>query len=452
MESTDILRPSTSSFSKFSSFTRIQPRASRISISSSKSTRNSHNPTLLPNNLLTPIQNPKSRIKLRSDNNLSTEPDFPQWLLNRNDFKSYILSYNDKVDIGKICSKPFKMREVWENRDLAAYIKSCVFFKDLNDFTCNELCEKLSTVNFNSGDIIIKQGEVGYNMYIIVSGVVGVFMNDRLVDRMVETNIVGEKALESDNPRNASVIAETDVQVLLLKKEDYLNIVMRHKHKQRYHIVKFLKSVEFFKDLLGAKLELIAFNTITARYKDKQEIFLENQPANSIYLVKEGSVKLTVHVTVTSRRRIPNKKQETRVEKKVYEKTLKVCQANDFFGEEELIELENRKCKAICCGDCEIFIVKRENLIEILNEKELKNLLKVHPSIPDSREAVKIVRKCILSKSLKVKAILNACNVENRVGVKSEFKGKRSKADVLLDGVYNCKDSLLLVDKQSFFE
>lgn len=452
MENFDYLRPSSSTFRKFSTFSRIGIRTNRISLKSSNSSRNTQHVITLPNTLLTPMHAPVVHKKIDSNRHLSPNQDFPEWLLNRNDFKSYILSYNEKPDIGKICSKQFKLREVWENRDLAAYVKSCVFFKDLNDFTCSELCEKLSTVYFSAGDYLIKQGEIGDFMYIIVNGSVGVYMNGLLVDRMVEANVIGEKALESDNPRNATVIAETNVQALLLKKEDYVNIVMRQRHKQRSHIVKFLKSVEFFKDLLGAKLDLIAFNTITAKYKDKQEIFIENQPANSLYIVKEGSVKLTVHVTVTSRRKIPNKKQETRVEKKVYEKTLKVCQTNDFFGEEEMIEYENRKCKAICCGDCELFIVKKENLLEILNDKELKELLKVHSPIPDNRETAMVVRKSIANKSLKVKAILNACNCENKIGGQGGFKGRKSKADGLLDGVYNTKDSLLLVEKMSFFE
>lgn len=448
MEFTELLKSSISGLNaKSQKVSRAPSSRSRISIKSSTSTRN----LLSRQSQLSQAHSPKFKTQSALHLPISiheSQSEFPQWLLERSDFQSCLQGYNKKFDIIKICSKPYKLREVWENKDVKAYIKSCVFFKDLTDFTCSELCEKLSTVKFAAGDILIRQGEMGENMFVIVTGTVSVFVGGTFIDRLSEKNIVGEKALENNMPRNATVIADTDVQGLLLKKDDYRNIVLRNKHKQVFHIVEYLKSLEFFRDLLNAKLELLGFNMIAAHYKDKHEIFVEDQPANNIYFIKSGSIKLSMFVTLTNRTKIPNPKKETRVERKLYEKTLKTIQASDFFGEEETLIHSKRKCKAVCQGDCEIFILKKETLQEVLNEKELKELLQVHKPLPDRFEAKKQVRRSICEKSSKFKAIYDACDY-CQFGIAN---GRKSKADGIFLTFNSVKDGLSLLESESYFE
>jgi CRP-like cAMP-binding protein len=454
MEISDIHRPTTSSITipfqqaKSAKISRVPSSRSRISIKSSISQRTLKGKTTSLASVLTPKFKPQSLLTVPDQFSDEKSLDFPKWLMERSDFKSCLTSYSQKSDIVKICSKPFKLREVWEVKELKAYIKSCVLFKDLTDFTCSELCEKLTTVTFSAGDILIRQGEVGDSMFVIVAGRVSVYLGSTLIDRISDKNIVGEKSLESNLPRNATVIADTHLEALQLKKDDYRHIVLRNKHKQIFHIVEFLKTLSFFKDLLNAKLELLAFNMIAAYYKENQQIFLENQPANSLYFVKAGSVKLSMSVTLVNRRKIPNLKKETRVEKKVYEKTLKFCKSGEFFGEEEMIVHGLRLCNAVCVSECEIFILKKENLEEILNEKEISDLLKTNQLIPDRFEAARIVRKSIGEKSNKIKAIYDACE-QCQFGI---VNGRKSKADGIFRTFQKSESDLCLLESESYFE
>ena len=115
-------------------------------------------------------------------------------------------------------------------------------------------------MKFNKDDILVNEGDIGDKMYIILQGTVGIYnrYSKECIDIVHCNNIIGEMALESNTKRNATVIAHEPLTVLLLKKEDYMNIIMRQKHKQRYIIVKFLKTITFFKDILAAKIEVMA--------------------------------------------------------------------------------------------------------------------------------------------------------------------------------------------------
>ena len=448
MEFTELLRPSASaSHVKSEKVLRVPSSRSRISIKSSASSRNFKSRQSHLTHALSPRFKTQASIEVPKSLHQS-QSDFPKWLLERSDFQSCIQTYNKKFDIVKICSKLFKNREVWENKDVKAYIKSCVFFKDLTDFTCSELCEKLSTVKFSAGDVLIRQGEIGENMFVVVTGVVSVYVGQTLIDRLSEKNVVGEKALENNMPRNATVIADTDVQGLLLKKDDYRHIVLRNKHKQVFHIVEYLKTLEFFKDLLNAKLEILGFNMIAAHYKDGHQIYDEDQPANSIYFIKSGSIKLSMFVSITSRTKIPNRKNEIRVERKLYDKTLTTLSASNFFGEEETLVHSKRKTKAVCQGDCEIFILKKETLLEVLNKKDLQDLLQVHESLPNQQKAKQQIRKSLYEKSLKSKAIYNACGqCEYQIST-----GRKSKADGIFRTFNITKPDLFLLQSESYFE
>jgi CRP-like cAMP-binding protein len=72
---------------------------------------------------------------------------------------------------------------------------------------------------FGSGEVIARQGEPGDEMYIIVSGAIGVVdrASGKVVARRGPGEYVGEMAVLSLEPRMASLVAEADVRVLVIE-------------------------------------------------------------------------------------------------------------------------------------------------------------------------------------------------------------------------------------------
>jgi CRP-like cAMP-binding protein len=83
---------------------------------------------------------------------------------------------------------------------------------------------------FETGDVIIRQGNTGDNFYIIADGTVGVFNTDpagreRKLATLQRGAYFGEQALLHEDTRRASCIAESKVTCLTLGREDFVDIL-----------------------------------------------------------------------------------------------------------------------------------------------------------------------------------------------------------------------------------
>ncbi|KAL7515539.1 hypothetical protein ACHAXN_013422 [Cyclotella atomus] len=79
--------------------------------------------------------------------------------------------------------------------------------------------------SFEKGTVIIRQGESGDAFYIIESGTVDVFKaenGDEAIAHLTSGHFFGEKALLSEDVRQATCIASSDVKCLTLMREDFI--------------------------------------------------------------------------------------------------------------------------------------------------------------------------------------------------------------------------------------
>ena len=79
------------------------------------------------------------------------------------------------------------------------------------------------------GSIIIKEGTTGDEMYLIETGRVEIYLIRGdvvlLLTELQESSFFGEMSILTDKPRSATVKAKTDVRLLVLKKQDFMNVV-----------------------------------------------------------------------------------------------------------------------------------------------------------------------------------------------------------------------------------
>lgn len=84
------------------------------------------------------------------------------------------------------------------------------------------------TDSFQKGAVIIRQGESGDAFYIIQSGTVDVFKTengDEAIAHLTSGHFFGEKALLSEDVRQATCIASSDVKCLTLTREDFVRML-----------------------------------------------------------------------------------------------------------------------------------------------------------------------------------------------------------------------------------
>jgi len=78
---------------------------------------------------------------------------------------------------------------------------------------------------FPAGRVIMKEGDVGVSMYIVIRGRASVSIKKIVVERVGPGGTFGEMALVDQASRSATAIAETECQLLTISRSDFLNLV-----------------------------------------------------------------------------------------------------------------------------------------------------------------------------------------------------------------------------------
>ena len=71
-------------------------------------------------------------------------------------------------------------------------------------------------VNLPAGKVLARQGEVGRELFILLDGTASVTRDGQRVAARTAGDVVGELAVISHRPRNATVVAETELRTLVL--------------------------------------------------------------------------------------------------------------------------------------------------------------------------------------------------------------------------------------------
>ena len=86
-------------------------------------------------------------------------------------------------------------------------------------------------LSYDNGDTILREGQVGVLMYVVLKGKVAIRAGDTPLETIGPGGIFGEMALVDRTPRLASAIAESNVRLLAINRTAFLNLV---KHSRRF--------------------------------------------------------------------------------------------------------------------------------------------------------------------------------------------------------------------------
>jgi CRP-like cAMP-binding protein len=83
----------------------------------------------------------------------------------------------------------------------------------------------IETRFFKAGTTIFREGEEAHELFVIKSGEVRIQIGNRTVSELSADHIFGEMALIDNQPRSASAIAVTDVELVPVSEKQFLFLV-----------------------------------------------------------------------------------------------------------------------------------------------------------------------------------------------------------------------------------
>lgn len=76
-----------------------------------------------------------------------------------------------------------------------------------------------------AGSLIVDQGQTGREAFVILTGTALVKRNGKKVTSLGPGSVVGELSLLDHGPRTATVVAETDVSLLVIGQRQFLGVI-----------------------------------------------------------------------------------------------------------------------------------------------------------------------------------------------------------------------------------
>ena len=96
------------------------------------------------------------------------------------------------------------------------HLASVPLFSNCTKRQLQEIGTVATQVILPAGKVLVRQGEAGLELFILLDGTVSVTRDGRRVATRIAGDVVGELAVLSHHPRNATVVAETELRTLVL--------------------------------------------------------------------------------------------------------------------------------------------------------------------------------------------------------------------------------------------
>jgi len=118
---------------------------------------------------------------------------------------------------------------------IASLLANFSIFQTLSETNLKDLVDILRLKKYNSNEYIIRKGDPGKNLYIILSGLVDVVDEDgHSITKLRNGEVFGEMSLISGDPVGATIRVMEATTVLYIKGQDFLKVLNRFPSLQMY--------------------------------------------------------------------------------------------------------------------------------------------------------------------------------------------------------------------------
>jgi CRP-like cAMP-binding protein len=238
-------------------------------------------------------------------------------------------------------------------------LRQAVPFTDFDLHSLRALGDLLGMREYDAGEVIIVQGDVGDCFYMLARGTARVYLEDSSGDeRSIATlrpgDAFGEAALLRHEPRSASVVADEPCLVLTLHRTVFANFMQSHKELlqgvfARQEDLRLLREVPLFASLTGVQITVLCRRLRAMEVAPGEAVIQVGEMGDRFYLIREGSVEV----------RVP---QEGEGEMK----TVAHLTRGEYFGEIALLNDTARTATVVASRRTELLALERDDFHALL--------------------------------------------------------------------------------------
>ena len=103
-------------------------------------------------------------------------------------------------------------------------------FRALNDREILRLLQVVEVHPYKDADVVIREGDRGEELFIVLTGSVKVMRSDIELARLKPGDHFGEMALIRNQPRSATVLSDLDSELMVIRRTDFFDI-LRNEHQ-----------------------------------------------------------------------------------------------------------------------------------------------------------------------------------------------------------------------------
>lgn len=198
----------------------------------------------------------------------------------------------------------YQENNIRDYEKLEKILKNLPFFSKFTQDIRYKLLKASVFKTYEANEIIIKQGEVGDQMFVILTGSILILKKspdfgnkEVIINSMYDGETFGELALLSEGiseniKRSATCMAGEKTTVLAISKLNYKKILLDEMQNDIMGKVKFFLELPFFEGCMGISLIPLASNIEPVTYKIDEAIIELGEKPKGLYIIYKGRCSL----------------------------------------------------------------------------------------------------------------------------------------------------------------
>lgn len=238
-----------------------------------------------------------------------------------------------------------------ETETIKSIIKKVSFLSFLKQEQVTALVNAMFEKKYKAGDVIIKQGDMADNFYILQEGVVDIFKkgeNDTEEKKITELGVgsyFGELALMSGGRRAATVSAHTDCRCWAIDQTTYLYLLRDLHYQRRQKCREIIAKVPLLAGLPDYEALLVAESLVVEDYASNTVLVKQGEKGDKFYLIIDGDADVLIN-----------------------DKKVNTLHTGSYFGELALIYDASRAATVVSTTEIKVAFITGEMFRKILDK------------------------------------------------------------------------------------